>query len=146
MVTITRQITFDSGHRLMHHNSQCSNLHGHTYRAALTVSGAVKGSTSESDEGMVLDFAEVKAALAQVITPLDHAFVADERDVEIIDLVKRNGWKLVIMPTAPTAENLAMHIFNEAQKHLANWRVERLTLWETPNNYAEVIREENSGQ
>ena len=41
MLTITRKLEFDAGHRIPDHNSQCRNLHGHRYTLLITLVGAV---------------------------------------------------------------------------------------------------------
>ena len=37
MLTITRKLEFDAGHRIPDHNSQCRNLHGHRYTLLITL-------------------------------------------------------------------------------------------------------------
>ena len=41
MVTITRRLEFDAGHRIPHHANQCRHLHGHRYALEITVVGAL---------------------------------------------------------------------------------------------------------
>ena len=41
MLTITRKLEFDAGHRIPDHKSQCRNLHGHRYTLEITLVGAV---------------------------------------------------------------------------------------------------------
>jgi 6-pyruvoyltetrahydropterin/6-carboxytetrahydropterin synthase len=41
MLTITRKLEFDAGHRIPDHNSQCRNLHGHRYTLLITLTGDV---------------------------------------------------------------------------------------------------------
>ena len=37
MLTITRKLEFDAGHRIPDHTSQCRNLHGHRYTVEITL-------------------------------------------------------------------------------------------------------------
>ena len=41
MITITRKLEFDAGHRIPDHKSQCRNLHGHRYTIEITLVGEV---------------------------------------------------------------------------------------------------------
>ena len=54
----------DCAHFLPGH-SKCGALHGHTYKIELTVEGQVKG-------GMVIDFADLKQAVREVLAHYDH--------------------------------------------------------------------------
>ena len=42
MLTITRKLEFDAGHRIPDHKSQCRNLHGHRYTLEITLTGDAK--------------------------------------------------------------------------------------------------------
>ncbi len=136
--TITRQTTFDAGHRLLHHGGKCQNVHGHTYRVEATVRGKVKDATGEADEGMVLDFSTVKAVLMDVVERYDHAFMVDPRDEAMVAFLKDAGSRYVVMDFPPTAENLAAEILRKMQEKLKDLEVIRVRLWETANNFAEV--------
>ncbi len=59
-LTITRRLEFDAGHRIPHHGGQCRHLHGHRYAIELTVQGPVHESHGQADDGMVIDFGDIK--------------------------------------------------------------------------------------
>ena len=54
MLTITRKLEFDAGHRIPDHKSQCRNLHGHRYTLEITLTGAVIDVEGNSDNGMTV--------------------------------------------------------------------------------------------
>jgi 6-pyruvoyltetrahydropterin/6-carboxytetrahydropterin synthase len=54
----------DCAHFLPAH-PKCGRLHGHTYRVDVTISG-------DHRSGMVLDFADFKAAVRDVLAEFDH--------------------------------------------------------------------------
>jgi 6-pyruvoyltetrahydropterin/6-carboxytetrahydropterin synthase len=54
----------DCAHLLPGH-PKCGQLHGHTYRVEVVVEGAL-------DDGMVLDFADLKARVRVVLARYDH--------------------------------------------------------------------------
>jgi 6-pyruvoyltetrahydropterin/6-carboxytetrahydropterin synthase len=68
-MTVFVEDSFDSAHFLPHvpEGHKCRNLHGHTYRIRLEVTGPV-GAIS----GWVVDYAEVRDAWAEVKALLDH--------------------------------------------------------------------------
>ncbi len=49
-VAVTREFTFDAAHHLHLYEGKCKNLHGHTYRLVITVSGFV------DEIGIAVDF------------------------------------------------------------------------------------------
>ena len=60
MISVTRRLEFDAGHRIPDHRSQCRNLHGHRYVLEITLTGDVVQAPGESDNGMLMDFSEIK--------------------------------------------------------------------------------------
>ena len=74
MMKITKIFTFDSSHMLDGHDGKCQNLHGHTYKLEITVSGSpIEGGAKD---GMVMDFSDLKRTVKQhIIEPFDHAFI-----------------------------------------------------------------------
>ena len=57
---ITTRLEFDAGHRIPNHKSQCRNLHGHRYALEITLSGDIIHQKKASEDGMVMDFSDVK--------------------------------------------------------------------------------------
>ncbi len=144
---ITRRLEFDAGHRIPHHKSQCRHLHGHRYALEITLSGEVIETEGVSEQGMVMDFSDVKEiALEKIANVWDHAFLVYRGDSEVLDFLNTLvGHKTVVLESVPTAENLALaafHILDAAYidvygNHL---RLERVRLYETPNNWADAVR------
>ena len=58
---ITKIIQWDMGHRILNHRSVCKGLHGHRYKAEITVEGKLVNSSTKSEHGMVMDFADIKS-------------------------------------------------------------------------------------
>jgi 6-pyruvoyltetrahydropterin/6-carboxytetrahydropterin synthase len=144
---ITRRLEFDAGHRIPNHNSQCRHLHGHRYAIEITLRGDIITTEGISEQGMVMDFSDVKRiAKEQLVDAWDHAFLVYAKDKPVLDFLgSLPGHKTVVLDTVPTAENLvlvAFNILNSAYRdtfgnHL---RLERVRLYETPNNWAEHVR------
>lgn len=143
---ITTRLEFDAGHRIPHHKSQCRNLHGHRYAMEITLSGDIIALESASENGMVMDFADVKRiARESVVDVWDHAFLVYEKDTEVLNFLNSlPNHKTVIFPTVPTAENMAAEAFrilkNEYHDTFGNHlKLERVRLYETPNSWADAI-------
>ena len=144
---ITRRLEFDAGHRIPDHRSQCRHLHGHRYAIEITLSGAVIDAAGQPQNGMVMDFSEVKAiAKARIVDNWDHAFLAYAGDTAVVAFLgSLPDHKTVLLDVVPTAENLARHAFAildpAYQDVFGNQlRLERVRLYETPNCWADATR------
>jgi 6-pyruvoyltetrahydropterin/6-carboxytetrahydropterin synthase len=157
--TVTKSVEFDYGHRVPNHTSKCRNAHGHRGKVEVTVEGPlVLEGDGKEDEGMVMDFGEIKRVLQeQVEKRLDHTFIISDHDWEFKAVlfshskvtehvagmgdrwyVEGFGW-VQEMTGVPTAENLAYLCFCIMQKALNRggiW-VQSVRFWETPTSVAE---------
>lgn len=142
-ITCTRRVQFCAGHRLLHHESKCSHLHGHNYVALF------HARAEELDGvGRVVDFSVLKDRLGGWIDEhWDHGFVynhADEatlRALEVAGTLFPLGQKVYAMAANPTAENMADHLLRVVAPVVmldTGVEVYKVTLWETENCYAEV--------
>lgn len=144
---ITTRLEFDAGHRIPHHKSQCRNLHGHRYAIEITLSGDIIVNESASENGMVMDFSDVKTiAKTAIVNVWDHAFLVYKNDLEVLNFLNTlPDHKTVIFPTVPTAENMAQEAFKILKakyqdtygNHLT---LEKVRLYETPNNWADALK------
>lgn len=143
---ITTRLEFDAGHRIPSHKSQCRNLHGHRYALEITLSGDIIKNESASEDGMVMDFSDVKAIARSVVVDVwDHAFLVYRGDHEVLSFLNTlPDHKTVVMSTVPTAENMAAEAFKLLRSayqdtygnHL---KLERVRLYETPNSWADAL-------
>lgn len=130
MFTIFKDYSFSAGHAIRGHQGGCQNLHGHNYRVRVHVAA------ERLDElGMVVDFADIKAVLEEVVGPFDHRVIND-----IPPFTERNT----------TAELLAEHIYEETARRLDDERVRvrRVEVWETDTccaSYEPPLRERPAG-
>lgn len=145
MLTITRKLEFDAGHRIPNHRSDCRNVHGHRYVMHITLWGEVQEKKGASSEGMLMDFSDVKKlAETHLISHWDHAFFVYEHDVAVRQFLDSlPGHKTVVLDRIPTVENLARIAF-DALKEVYETHYESaltlhsLKLYETPNTWAEI--------
>lgn len=114
--TVTKKQDFSAAHFLREYRGMCEQLHGHNYRVQVSV-----GCDELDGEGLVVDFAELKAVMQAVIGRFDHQLLN-----EIAPFDQLN----------PSLENLAQHIAEEVAAQIDDDRV-RVTacrLWETERN------------
>jgi 6-pyruvoyltetrahydropterin/6-carboxytetrahydropterin synthase len=142
-ITVTRRIEWDAGHRVVRHESKCRNVHGHRYRADVTVSAPAL-----DEVGRVVDFGVLKSAVGSwVDATWDHGYLHHPDD-EVGWAIEARGMKTFVMPLdamEPTAENIALVLARSAQSILdiesdGGLRVERVRIWETPNCWADWSR------
>lgn len=139
MIEVTKVIEWDMGHRVPHHKNKCRHPHGHRYRLEATISGELCTKTGTSDEGMVLDFGDVKHLLMTTVhDALDHGFMVYRGDTALVKAFADAGLPVIEVGFIPTAEN----IVNWCAQQLApllpqHVRLSRLRLYETPNSWAD---------
>lgn len=144
VVRITKEFEFEMAHALLGYDGPCKNIHGHSYKLTVTVKGKVKNNTSDSDEGMVVDFGIIKNIVKElIIDKYDHALVLNKK-AKIMD--KENPFmdKLILFPLQPTCENMLVYFSQLITKNLpSNIMLHSLFLRETPTSYAEWYLEDN---
>ncbi|KGQ56128.1 6-carboxytetrahydropterin synthase QueD [Gallibacterium anatis] len=138
MLKVAKEFSFDMAHLLDGHDGKCQNLHGHTYKLQVIVSGETENNGAK--KGMVIDFADLKRAVNElIISPMDHAFIYDqssERETKIAQLLQQLNSKTFALPVRSTAENLAQFIFQRLQENVG-FHLHSVRLWETPTSFAE---------
>ncbi len=136
---VRRRVEIDMGHRIPNHKSKCRHLHGHRYVFEVEVAGPLTGRRGASDEGMIIDFGDIKEILvSRIHEPWDHGFMLYEGDPLREALEALPEQKIVFVPFVPTAENIARHAFTLLAPELARrgLTLAGVTVWETPNSRA----------
>jgi 6-pyruvoyltetrahydropterin/6-carboxytetrahydropterin synthase len=129
MFSVTREITFCYGHRLLEYEGKCRHLHGHNGRAEITLEAERLGPL-----GMVVDFSEVKRVVGGWIDEeLDHRMLL-RKDDPVLPTLRAQGEPLFVMDVNPTAENIAKLIYDYAAGQ--GLPVVEVKLWETESSYA----------
>lgn len=135
---ITRSVSFHLGHRVPNHKSKCFSIHGHTYDVIIGVEGDVIETKGVSEEGMVIDFGDLKKILQrEVYEPLDHGFMIYNED-RIAEIFRINynlfeKMNIIYVDFIPTAENIAKWIYDKLIHHIntKNLNLKYVTVWET---------------
>ena len=128
-VTISRKAHFNAAHRLYRKDwsdaqnmsifGKCSNphYHGHNYELIAHITGEI-----DPETGYVMDMKVLKDLIKEKIEDaFDHKNLNEEVP-EFLDLI-------------PTAENIAVVIYQKLISHLNEKHDLSVTLYETPRNY-----------
>ncbi|MDA3793293.1 MAG: 6-carboxytetrahydropterin synthase QueD [Elusimicrobia bacterium] len=119
MYKITIKTHFSSAHHLRNYKGNCENVHGHNWKVEVT---AVFSRLP--DDGMVMDFKDLKKISSKVIGKLDHK-----------DINKLNYFKSI----NPTSENIARYIFDGITKE--GVPVGEVKVFETENYSASYTKD-----
>ena len=145
---ITKTIETETGHRLYKYSGKCSHIHGHRLQWHVTVSSPELDKT-----GFVMDYKDLKSILKIIINPFDHAFVMGDQDPlylkfgdEVFDLLKATNGdspRLFVVDFNPTSENILNYVSKLIIEALdsanRDFKLEKITLWETSSSYCEKI-------
>lgn len=128
-VTVNRKAHFNAAHRLYREDwddaknelvfGKCSNpnFHGHNYELIVSVTGSI-----DPETGFVMDLKKLKELIhLEVEEPLDHKNL----NIEVAEFKNLN----------PTAENIAVFIWDRLRKKIPSQMDLTVTLYETPRNF-----------
>lgn len=135
MYQLTTEHSFDSAHFLAGYQGKCGNLHGHRWRVVITVE-AEELQTDMQQNGMCVDFAELKEDLRLLLDPFDHMLIIekDSLKTETMQALQGEGFPVIEMPFRPTAENFAKFFYDWFTER--RYQVAQVQVFETPNNCA----------
>ena len=107
--------TFSAAHNLINYKGKCERLHGHNWKAKVTV-----GRDDLNDQGMVIDFGDIKRMLDEVISKLDHRYLNELPYFEEGNV---------------TSERIAEYLAVNMEKRLPDGvRLCEVTVWESENS------------
>jgi 6-pyruvoyltetrahydropterin/6-carboxytetrahydropterin synthase len=127
--TVSRKAHFNAAHRLHRKEwsdeknaevfGKCSNpnYHGHNYELIVSVTGEINPET-----GFVIDLKTLKQLIK---IEIEDAFDHKNLNVEVLEFKNLN----------PTAENIAVVIYNKIKPKLNTKLKVEITLYETPRNF-----------
>ena len=107
---------FASAHSLRNYPGDCARLHGHNWQVVVSVCSKVL-----DDNGIAIDFREIKKQTKLVIKRLDHQYLNEIKPFDVLN---------------PTAENIAKYFFDEVGLLIINEniKVKEVLICETPRS------------
>lgn len=147
MIRLTKIFTFETAHALYGYLGKCKNIHGHSYKLHVTISGIPSTDVNSPNCGMIMDFGDLKKIVNQhIIEVYDHAILLNRNSPSRMlgeHLITQNH-KVEFMDIQPTCENM-LYLFADILKNqLPDYvKLESLKLYETETSYGEWIRQNN---
>jgi 6-pyruvoyltetrahydropterin/6-carboxytetrahydropterin synthase len=145
-IRVTREFTFEMAHVLRNYDGPCRNVHGHSYRLFVTISGIPLTDIENPKFGMVIDFTDLKnIVLRTIVNVFDHAVVIkrdfDNDKMEMMTKIFENA---VIVDYQPTCENLVADFSERLKGELPTGvSLHSLKLYETAKSFAEWVATDN---
>jgi 6-pyruvoyltetrahydropterin/6-carboxytetrahydropterin synthase len=140
-VRITKEFTFETGHALYGYDGKCRNVHGHSYKLAVTVIGTPIDDMNNVKHGMVIDFTDLKKIVKEeIVDPFDHATVFNKNTphVELAKELSERGHDVILADYQPTSEMMILDFAEKIKARLPeNIQLYSLRLRETETSYAE---------
>jgi len=146
VIRVTKEFGFEMAHALLNHDGPCRNIHGHSYKLFVTVSGVPENDPASPKNGMVIDFSDLKRIVRdEIIDRFDHAFViSDNCSCEKLDRFRELSANTLVVKYQPTCENLVADFAGRILKKLPSGiRLHSLKLYETASSFAEWFASDN---
>ena len=147
VVRITKQFSFETGHALYGYDGKCRNVHGHSYKLAVTVIGKPIEDQENVKLGMVIDFGDLKKMVKrEIVDVFDHATVFNKNTphVELAKELSDRGHNVILVDYQPTSENMIQDFAKKIQDQLpSHIKLFSLRLQETDTSYAEWFASDN---
>ena len=141
---VAKEFKWEMGHRLPEHFGNCKNIHGHSYKMIAEFEGRL----NEND--MVIDFYDVDKIIKPLVEKLDHAFMVNKNDTEVIEFLGKIKSKKFVVDFDSTVENICKFILNEIRKVELPINISSVSvrIYETNEDYAEekiILEHDGSG-
>jgi len=146
IIRVTKEFSFEMAHALWNYDGPCRNVHGHSYRLFVTLTGTPAIDQQNPKNGMVIDFTDIKNIVKkEIINVFDHSTtVSGSYDHKKLDAFKMMLGNVIVVDYQPTCENLVADFASRIKKHLPDQVVlHSLKLYETASSCAEWYASDN---
>ena len=146
VIRVTKEFSFEMAHVLWNYNGPCRNVHGHSYRLFVTISGVPVNDLENPKNGMVIDFSDLKSIVKKgIVNIFDHAVVVNSQfDKDKVELFKKMFGNTVFVDYQPTCENLVSDFATRIGTLFpAGIKLHSLKLYETATSFAEWYASDN---
>jgi 6-pyruvoyltetrahydropterin/6-carboxytetrahydropterin synthase len=141
VIRLTKEFSFEMSHALEGYDGLCSQIHGHSYRMFVTVTGEPLDDPADPKYGMVMDFGELKKIVNRLIVDkYDHALVVRRTagNAALIDTLAKNFSRVIVSDYQPTCENMIADFAALIAAELpSRVRLHSMRLHETATSFAE---------
>jgi 6-pyruvoyltetrahydropterin/6-carboxytetrahydropterin synthase len=146
-IRVTKEFRFEMAHVLWNYDGPCRNVHGHSYRLFVTITGTPVDDRNNPKNGMVIDFTDLKNVVKnEILDVFDHAAVISGFiDKEKIRLFTGMLGNTVVVDYQPTCENLVADFAERIGPRLPEGvKLHNLKLYETATSFTEWYASENN--
>jgi 6-pyruvoyltetrahydropterin/6-carboxytetrahydropterin synthase len=146
VIRVTKEFPFEMAHVLWNYDGPCRNVHGHSYRLFVTLSGVPLEEQGNPKNGMVIDFTDLKSIVKkEIVNVFDHSVVVGRQfDKEKTELFSKLFGNVVLVDYQPTCENLVSDFAGRITRKLpAGIKLHNLKLYETAKSFAEWYASDN---
>jgi 6-pyruvoyltetrahydropterin/6-carboxytetrahydropterin synthase len=146
VIRVTKEFGFEMAHVLWNYDGPCRNVHGHSYRLFVTLSGNPVDEAENPKNGMVIDFTDLKKIVkTEIVSVFDHSVVVNSRyNPEKTAMFTTLFGNTVMVDYQPTCENLVSDFAERISRHLPpGVNIHSLKLYETATSYAEWFASDN---
>jgi 6-pyruvoyltetrahydropterin/6-carboxytetrahydropterin synthase len=145
-IRVTKQFGFEMSHALLNYDGLCRNIHGHSYKLQITVTGEPISLPGDPKDGMVIDFSQLKQLIREhIVNELDHSLMINEKaPTDKLSQLGQMYERHHVVPFQPTTENMVVYIA-EKVKPLLPEHIELFSvrLFETSSSFAEWFAQDN---
>jgi 6-pyruvoyltetrahydropterin/6-carboxytetrahydropterin synthase len=146
VIRVTKEFPFEMAHVLWNYDGPCRNVHGHSYRLFVTLTGMPSDNIENPKNGMVIDFSDLKSIVRrEVVEIFDHSVVlSDILNKDKTELFREMFGNIVLVHYQPTCENLVADFAERISPKLpAGVKLHSLKLYETATSFAEWFASDN---
>ena len=143
---VTKIFDFETAHALWGYDGKCKNIHGHSYKLTVTISGPIIKDENHVKNGMIMDFGDLKDIVrSNVVDPFDHCLLLNGNTPHKAYADVENGFsKIMLCNYQPTAENMLIDMVQRIQPNLPEHiQLRYARLQETDNSFVEWFSDEN---
>ncbi|MCD6596556.1 MAG: 6-carboxytetrahydropterin synthase [Bacteroidales bacterium] len=145
-IRVTKEFSFEMAHALWNYDGPCRNIHGHSYKLFITVTGEPLADKKSAKHGMVIDFSVLKRLVNKsIVSRFDHSVVVcKDAPHHLLKNIDQMFEKYEATDYQPTCENMVIAFADIIKSKLPPAvTLFSIKLYETETSYAEWYASDN---
>lgn len=143
---VTKIFDFETAHALWGYDGKCANIHGHSYKLTVSITGPIIDDNSAVKNGMIIDFSDLKKIInTAVVDRFDHVLLVNGNTPHAKYAEVESGFsKIILCEYQPTCENMLVDMVGRILSDLPKGiELKYCKLQETDNSFAEWFQVDN---
>lgn len=144
---VTKIFELETAHALWGYDGKCANIHGHSYKLTISITGPIIQDNSAVKNGMIIDFTDLKKIVkGAVIDEFDHALLVNGNTPHAQYAEVESGFsKIILCDYQPTCENMLVDMVKKVRAALPkSIELKYAKLQETQSSFAEWYLSDNT--